>query len=196
MIIYLDTETTSLYPGQICQLSYIVQNGDKVIGKNFFFSVDYVERGAQMVHGFSKEFLERASNGNEFCHYVNEIQTDIENADYIVGHNISFDIGFLRKEMERCGRIFYAKNEFCTMKNSLPICKLPKKRGCGYKYPKLNEMLNTFGISQTQVANVGSLIFGSSANFHDARFDTIAVYLAVNKAVNLYPEFLPLKEFL
>ena len=36
MIIYFDTETTGLYPGQICQLSYVMQDEGKVVAKNFF----------------------------------------------------------------------------------------------------------------------------------------------------------------
>ena len=37
MIIYFDTETTGLSPGGIIQLSYIMQDSNGVVGKNFFF---------------------------------------------------------------------------------------------------------------------------------------------------------------
>ena len=57
MILYFDTETTGVRPGQICQLSYIIQDTSGVSAKNFFFSVDYVEQGASAVHGFSVQKL-------------------------------------------------------------------------------------------------------------------------------------------
>ena len=101
MIIYLDTETTGLHPGQICQLSYIIQNGNSVKGKNFFFAVDYVEYGAYMVHGFSKDKLEQLSNGKGFECFIDEIEQDFLSADLVCSHNTAFDFGFLRKEFER-----------------------------------------------------------------------------------------------
>ena len=66
MILYFDTETTGLHPGQICQLSYVMQTKEKVESKNFFFSVDYIEPSAQMVHGFSKQKLFDLSAGRNF----------------------------------------------------------------------------------------------------------------------------------
>ncbi|HQP49413.1 MAG TPA: 3'-5' exonuclease, partial [Spirochaetota bacterium] len=54
----LDTETTSLYPGNICQLSYILlADGDAAAGKNFYFSVDTMDWRAQNVHGLSLNML-------------------------------------------------------------------------------------------------------------------------------------------
>ncbi len=56
-MIFFDTETTGIRPGNICQLSYILVDTSykptKTIGKNIFFTVDYVEPSAQDVHGFS-----------------------------------------------------------------------------------------------------------------------------------------------
>ena len=37
MIIYFDTETTSLSPGGIIQLAYIMQEGENITAKNFYF---------------------------------------------------------------------------------------------------------------------------------------------------------------
>ena len=63
MIIYLDTETTGLCPGNICQLSYVLQTEKEVKAKNFYFAVDNVEYGAYSVHGLSPEILYKLSNG-------------------------------------------------------------------------------------------------------------------------------------
>jgi DNA polymerase-3 subunit epsilon len=87
---------------------------------------------------------------------------------------------FMRAEYERLGEIFSVKDELCSMKKMTPVCKLPRNKGVGYKYPKLSELCAYFGITDREIAVTSQKLFGASANFHDARFDTTAVYLAVN----------------
>ncbi|MBE5736820.1 MAG: 3'-5' exonuclease [Clostridiales bacterium] len=183
MILYFDTETTGLHPGQICQLSYILQTKEKVVGKNFFFTVDYVEPSAQMVHGFSKQKLEFLSNGKRFADFFDQIKTDFENADLIVAHNVAFDFSFMRTEYERLNQVFKVKNEFCSMKKTTPICCLKRSSGNGYKYPKLQELCAFSGVSDSEIQKVSNDFYGQDIGFHDARFDTIAVYLCVNKLI-------------
>ena len=185
MILFFDTETTGLFPGQICQLSYIMQTKEKAIAKNFFFSVGYVEPSALAVHGFSVQKLTELSLGKEFCHHFNEISADFEKADLICAHNTNFDFSFMRKEYERLGQTFFIKNEFCSMKKATPICKLLRKSGVGYKYPKLSELCSFLGISDDDIGQKASALFDNQSSFHDARFDTSALYLAVNKAIQL-----------
>ena len=181
MIIYFDTETSGLNPGQICQLSYIMQTKKGFSSKNFFFTVDFVEFSAQLVHGFSVQKLKELSNGKRFADFFDEIKKDFESADLIVAHNTSFDFSFMRKEYERLNEVFYIKNEFCSMKKSTPICKLLRKSGVGYKYPKLSELCEFLSINNAEILSFSSKAFNSESGFHDARFDTSAVYLAVNK---------------
>ncbi len=195
MIIYFDTETTGLYPGQICQLSYLLQSKEKVVAKNFFFSVDAVEYSAYLVHGFSKEILEELSCGKKFCDHFLEIKKDFESADLIVAHNTNFDFSFMRKEYERLNQIFFVKNEFCSMKKFTPVCKLQRKSGVGYKYPKLNELCLFLGISEKDIDNTATKLFNANSAFHDARFDASALYLAVNKGLE-QDYFKELEEFL
>ncbi len=183
MILYFDTETSGLYPGQICQLSYIMQQKEGFSAKNFFFTVDNVEMGALLVHGFSVQKLKELSNGKRFGDFFLEIKSDFEKADIIVSHNTAFDFSFMRKEYERLNEVFYIKNEFCSMKKSTPICKLLRKSGVGYKYPKLQELCEFCGISDSDILSFASTVFDSACDFHDARFDTSAVYLAVNKMI-------------
>ena len=194
MIIYLDTETTGLNPGQICQLSYIMQEGKNVWGKNFFFAVDYVEYGAYKVHGFSVEILDKLSGGKGFEKFVCEIEQDFAKAKVICTHNSSFDFKFLRKEFERCGKDFLPNDEFCTMKSSISACKLIRPNSGGYKYPRLNELCDYLGITDDQIQTFSQKIFGAQAGYHDARFDTTAVFLAVNQGVDVIPAFEKLKE--
>ena len=137
MILYFDTETTGLYPGSICQLSYVMQTKNGVSAKNKFFTVAHVDYGAYMVHGFSVEKLLKLSGGKRFSDAFDEINEDFIRADAVVAHNCAFDFSFMRAEYERLGKIFAVKKEFCSMKKSVPVCKLAKTRGAGYKYPKL-----------------------------------------------------------
>ncbi len=185
MIIYLDTETSGLYPGEICQLSYIIQNKSSVTAKNFFFTVSYVEYGAYKVHGFSVEELEKLSNGKDFSCFVKEIEKDFTASDYLVSHNTAFDFMFLRKEFFRTGRDFIYNNEFCSMKKSVNICKIKKLKGAGYKYPKLEELCSFFNIGVQEINDKTKELFKESKTFHDARFDTTAMFLAINEGFNL-----------
>lgn len=183
MILYLDTETTSLRLGEICQLSYVLQENGNVCAKNFFFTVDDMDFGAQMVHGFSIEKLKCLSNGKRFCDSAYEILNDLSRADVIVTHNVEFDFMFLRAEFARINIAFCYKDSFCTMKEFTPFCKLPRRSGVGYKYPKLSELCAFFGVGDSAIANASQSLFGGLTGYHDARFDTTAVFLCVNAAI-------------
>ena len=196
MILYFDTETTGLHPGQICQLSYIMQDGDKLSARNIFFTVDQMDYGAECLHGFSMEKLRILSGGKRFKDFIDVIEKDFLSADVVVSHNFAFDSMFMRAEFERLGRVFKTKKEFCSMKASTPLCKLKRSRGDGYKYPKLSELCEYFDIDNYKILSASSNIFGSKTGFHDARFDTTAVLLAMNKGMDEYGEYGDVAEFL
>ncbi|MBE7083959.1 MAG: 3'-5' exonuclease [Clostridiales bacterium] len=196
MVLYFDTETTGLHPGQICQLSYVMQTGEELLSRNFFFKVDSVEYSAFMVHGFSVERLESLSGGKTFADYVNEIEKDFSNADVVIAHNYSFDQMFMRAEFERLGKVFSVKREFCSMKKSTPLCALKRSRGEGYKYPKLSELCAFLEINDMQIQRASEEMFGAKVGFHDARFDTTALCLAVNRAIRYTDAFSILDEFI
>ncbi|HPJ38473.1 MAG TPA: 3'-5' exonuclease [Spirochaetota bacterium] len=179
----LDTETTSLYPGNICQLSYIIAaDGDVAAGKNYYFSVDTMDWRAQNVHGLSLQMLRALSGGNTFSHHIKEITSDLKHADIIIGHNILFDIRFLRHEFMSCGTLFPGKKMFCTMKYFTDIIKIPKSGG-RYKYPNLGELARYLGIGDSDVAKACETLFGGrDLRPHDARFDTAAVKLCLDEA--------------
>ncbi len=195
MILYFDTETTGLNPGQICQLSYVMQTDCKTVAKNFFFMVDSIEAGAQAVHGFSVQKLKTLSGGKTFADSFFEIANDFASAELLVSHNTAFDLGFLRAEFERLGQILSDYNVFCSMKNSVDVCKIKRKSG-GYKYPKLNELCAFLGVSDFEIAMQCKKLFDSTVGFHDARFDTTAVYLAVNSAIAVQEKFKNLKQYI
>ncbi len=196
MIIYLDTETTSLRPGNICQLSYLMQSGNKVTGKNFYFAVDQMDEGAQMVHGLSIEKLKILSGGKRFNDYAMEIFNDLSSASLMVAHNANFDLSFLTSEFERINLTLPDIKVFCSMKNTISVCKIQKKSGSGYKYPKLSELCEFFGITDNLILTYSKKAFGDSASFHDARFDTMAMFLALTKGKNEYDGLTVLNQYI
>ncbi len=196
MILYFDTETTGLYPGQICQLSYVMQTGDQLLSRNFFFKVESVDYNAYLIHGFSVEKLNRLSNGKTFADYADDIEKDFLNADVVIAHNFSFDQMFMRAEFERVGKVFAVKKEFCSMKKSTPLCALKRARGVGYKYPKLSELCAFLEVDDIQIQKASEEMFGAKVGFHDARFDTTALCLAVNRGIRYTDAFNSLEEFI
>ena len=93
-IIFLDTETTGFSPGQICQLAYIIQDGERLNARNYFFSVESMPAAARAVHGFSAPVLRKLSQGREFSHHARVIMSDIQRTNRLVAHNAGFDCRF------------------------------------------------------------------------------------------------------
>jgi DNA polymerase III epsilon subunit-like protein len=176
MYAILDTETTDLRPGQIAQLSYILLDADKNVtwAKNFFFSVDTMNYGAQAVHGFSKNKLAVLSWGRVFADHAQEIHTDLHDKTIII-HNVSFDTKFMEHELQKIFKTYKLTKSICTMKHFTDICKLPSARAW-YKWPKVAEVLAHLRVQDTAVLQEAQRIFGcADIGYHDARFDTAAV---------------------
>ncbi|MPQ44327.1 3'-5' exonuclease [Clostridium tarantellae] len=185
-LLFFDTETTGIKPGSICQLSYIIVDTtakpQKTVGKNFFFTVDEMEPEAEKVHGFSLEKLYELSNGLCFEDCFEEFFNDFIKADFIMGHNVQFDIKFLKHELNLLGEEFIPNNIFCTMQYYRPVCKILRPSG-DYKNPKLEEVIKFLNISNTQISTIADKLFNGSGNYHDARFDTTATYLTVIEGI-------------
>jgi len=82
------------------------------------------------------------------------------------------------------------------MKKTTAVCKLTRTRGVGYKYPKLSELCSFLRILDTEILSESKKLFGAETGYHDARFDTSAVYLAANKCFGRLEEFDGLKELI
>ena len=188
MIIYFDTETTGLSPGRIIQLTYIIEDNGVITPKNFFFAVEYVPPEVVAIHGFSAEKLAVLSGGKTFSDHIDEIEEDFSRADVIVAHNVLFDVKFLCAEFAYQDRIFKYNETFDTMKKFCPICKILRSNHKGYKYPRLSELTEFLEIYPYDITRETIRLFKSSASFHDARYDTTALYLIAQKAVENYTE--------
>lgn len=185
-IIVFDTETTSLKPGQICQLAYLIVENGEITGKNMFFTVDDMDERSQSVHGFSMEMLETLSEGKTFSDRVSEINEDFLKAEMIVGHNVAFDIRFLKAEFERCFIEFPKVRSFCTM-NYFTGNMMMKRKFQTYrpKPPKLIELKEYFSIEDALIEEKAAEWFGNGNAQHDARFDTAMTYLCLKAGADL-----------
>lgn len=185
MIIF-DTETTGLDSAinNICQLSYIkVYDFERskpmeiCSAKNFFFTVDYVEPGAEKVHGLSVDKLRELSKCKRFKDFAEEIYEDFKNEDILCGHNVDFDIGFLIKELDEAGyaaRDLLYKKRFCTMHSYTDIlCLNWNDYYNEYKWPRLSEVVDFLSIDKEYLEDKTKEVFGLDENvdFHDARLD-------------------------
>ena len=180
MILYFDTETTGLRPGHIIQLSYIMQDKEKVTAKNFYFKVGFIEPSATAVHGITVEALQELSDGKDFYDHFEEIKADFDRADLTVSHNFNFDECFMTAEFARLGYVFKYKEKLDTMRHFTPICQLPKAYGRGFKHPKLGELATFCDVYPFEAERLVSSLFDkNSAKAHDATFDTALMYLSV-----------------
>lgn len=185
-LLFFDTETTGIKPGSICQLSYIIVDSSvkpqQTIGKNYFFTVEHMEPEAEAVHGFSLEKLYELSNGEYFEDRFEDFIKDFYQADVVIGHNVSFDIKFLKHELEGIGELFEPKRLFCTMSYYKNICKILNPRG-DFKNPRLEEVIKYLNIQKSDIESTASRLFEAMGNYHDARFDTAATYLVVTEGI-------------
>lgn len=104
--IFLDTETTGLYPDQgdrIVEIGCVELVNRKLTGNNLHF---YLNPGrdsheeALKVHGITTEFLR---DKPKFDAVADELLAYLGGAEIII-HNAAFDVGFLNKELSLVGR--------------------------------------------------------------------------------------------
>jgi DNA polymerase-3 subunit epsilon len=183
-LIVFDTETTDLFPGQICQIAYLTMDGDGAFGKNFYFCVDEMSEGSQGVHGLSQEALRALSGGRWFEDDAEEILRDFEGADLLVGHNVAFDERFLRAELRRAGMELRRVPTLCTMNFASGLMNMRRKVVTGRpKPPKLAELAEYYGVTDEMAAAGCAQWFSTAGALHDARFDAAVTLLCLRAAV-------------
>lgn len=178
--IFFDTETTGLSPGQIGQLSMIIEEDTgELSARNYFFQIDYITADAERVCGRGLEFYKEASKGLKFKDYADELFSIFSNST-LIAHNLKFDENFLSAEFWRENLVFKPADRFDTMAYFKEVCKIPDRTGRKYKNPKLEELVDYFKIDKDKVLEYSKKLFNSSddVSFHDARFDTTAMFVA------------------
>lgn len=147
MFIFIDTETTgpNCAVDRIIQVAWLVVDRDGVIYKEFCELIKpdgfVIPSSATRIHGISTDVANR--EGVCIDDVLCDLDDDLETVDCVVGHNVSFDLSFLKKEFLKAKRDhpFSGLSTFCTMRASTKVCALPKLDGrSGYKWPTLSEL--------------------------------------------------------
>lgn len=172
--LFFDTETTGLpknfrapytdlenWP-RVVQLSWlVVEDGQIIKESDNIIKVDFpIPEVSSKIHGITNEVSQ--SQGRELNLVLDEMLADIQSVDYLVCHNLSFDLAILQSELLRANKAHEINTkQFCTMKSSVDYCKLPGQYG--FKWPKLEELYK--------------ICFNETLeNAHDAMVDVKATY--------------------
>ena len=178
--IAMDVELDGMHPSRIIQLSYLVIEGRKIRGKNFYFAAKAINRYARQVHGLSVSELRRLSGGKGFIDYADEIYRDFADCSLIIGHDVAGDVRYLRREFDRIGVKLPNYPIFCTLKHYTKEANIPLKQNPNVlKPPKLTELTEHFGLTEAFIAQKCHKWYGGGDHPHDARYDAAAAYLCM-----------------
>ena len=153
--LFFDTETTGLprdyeapafdtlnWPRMVQLSCILTDNKGNVLSTHDYIirpdGYEIPEKSAS-IHGISTE--KAMSEGLPLDSVLAVFVATLDSAEYIVGHNISFDIHVVDAELFRRGvdvQISSMKS-YCTMLAGTDYCKLPGRYG-HYKWPKLQEL--------------------------------------------------------
>ena len=155
-ILFFDTETTGIpknykapvsdsdnWPRMV-QIAYILcdEMGNVIIEHEAIIKpVNYtIPDAAIEIHGITNEIAN--TEGKPLGCVLSDLLDAINDAEMVVGHNISFDINIVRAEIFRVDLVDILKGipRICTMMKSTKYCELPGSYG--YKWPKLKELHN------------------------------------------------------
>lgn len=153
--IFLDTETTGLYPSQghrIIEIAAIEVINRRVTKNHFHVYLNpdrEIDPAAQEVHGITLEFLQ---DKPYFPDVVDEFLDFIADAELVI-HNAPFDVGFLNAEL---GRIDRANIEAASA-SIVDTLKIAKEMRPGQRN-NLNALCHHFGIDNTKRTLHGALL--------------------------------------
>lgn len=157
MILFYDTETTGFtrkgapleQQPHIVQLAAMLCEPTGRVVSSINFIVDPgVEKGVRIpeeaarIHGIDEETAWRHGVSTRYA--LMHFNLMLLRADIEACHNLAYDEEIVRIACERVGIINHrAPEKYCTMLESVPICKIPSPRG-GFKWPKLEEAVQHF----------------------------------------------------
>lgn len=179
-IVFYDTETTGLTPGQIGQLSciYIDIETLEAHNRNFWFAVDNVDESVVKIFGRDVDFYRERSGGKLFKDYIDDI-VEIFDGSIHVAFNIKFDSKFMSAECWRVMRSITPDSTIDPMELWKPIVKSTNMYG-KIKYPKLGEVVEYLNLDDDKILGLSKRIFTGSSDdysYHDSRFDTTCLYV-------------------
>lgn len=185
---FMDTETNSLIdrnniesglPVQITMLISDVETLVPVSAINIFVKQRYLDPGAVAVHGFTAEKLSNMgaltpSDAYELLYENDSINFKWEETA-AVAHNSSFDSNIMKRFANQVGKYDKIPMYLDTLKFFRSI-KDPNK-----KNNKLETIVNYLGIPDNNIEEMTKTIFTSTNSYHDARYDTVALWNVVKK---------------
>jgi len=178
--IAVDVELDGMHPSRIIQLSYIIIEGRRIRGKNFYFAAKAINRYARKVHGLSVYQLQKLSGGKGLIDHVDEIYRDFADCKLVIGHDVAGDVKYIRREFQQLGIELPNYPVFCTLKHYTEEAHIPLKQNPKVlKPPRLEELCNHFGLTREFIAAKCQKWYGGGDHYHDARFDAAAAYLCM-----------------
>lgn len=154
-VLILDTETTGLPKNEpdgtviqprIVSISWLLCLADSpserersyVVRPNGFT----IPREATVIHGISTEYA-RAS-GTSLRTVLQQFREDCDalRPQLVVVHNDSFDLPIIEEEFRRVGLVspITSLRSICTMRTTVSLCRIPRRRGNRFKWPTLQEL--------------------------------------------------------
>ena len=117
---------------------------------NFFIRPDGWEMSPEVaaIHGLTTEFL--LANGEPLMDALDHYTNLIKEGRVVCAYNSQFDTKVMRGELRRAGLpdLFESTPNICLMRACTNVCRVPKKSGGGFKYPKLSEACAFFKITE------------------------------------------------
>ena len=153
--IFLDTETTGLYPAQghrIIEIAAIEVINRRVTNNHFHVYLNpdrEIDAAAQEVHGITLEFLQDKPH---FQDVVSEFLDFVADAELVI-HNAPFDMGFLNSELGRIGR----ENLEKSAGNIIDTLKMAKDMRPGQRN-NLDALCRHYGIDNSKRTLHGALL--------------------------------------
>ncbi len=153
--IFLDTETTGLYPDQghrIIEIAAVEIFNRRPTQRHFHVYINperEIDAGAQEVHGISLEFLQ---DKPLFGQVAEDFIGFVQGAELII-HNAPFDVGFLNMELSRLGmeRLEH------SVSNIVDTLKMAKEARPGQRN-NLDALCRHFGIDNSKRTLHGALL--------------------------------------
>ena len=153
--VFLDTETTGLYPAQghrIIEIAAIEVINRRVTNNHFHVYLNpdrEIDAAAQEVHGITLEFLQDKPH---FQDVVSEFLDFVAEAELVI-HNAPFDMGFLNSELGRIGR----ENLEKSAGNIIDTLKMAKDMRPGQRN-NLDALCRHYGIDNSKRTLHGALL--------------------------------------
>lgn len=153
--VFLDTETTGLYPAQghrIIEIAAVEAINRRVTNNHFHVYLNpdrEIDPAAQEVHGITLEFLQ---DKPRFADVVNEFLDFVADAELVI-HNAPFDVGFLNAELGKIDR----QNLEKTAGNIIDTLKMAKDMRPGQRN-NLDALCRHYGIDNSKRTLHGALL--------------------------------------